>query len=186
MKTSKTLAIAAVAAATFSEPLSAMTLTEPAKDAILRALDDEYHAEAVYGATIAKFGNIRPFSNIILAEQSHQKALIDLMQIYGMDVPSNGYLTGDKPLPPLPETLREVCVIGVAAEIENSRLYEEDLLPAVADHPDITRVFKALSDASIEKHLPAFQRCADRGGAMGGQGHGQGHGNGAGKNKGNG
>lgn len=150
-------------------------LTPAVVDAILTALDDEYHAEAVYAATLDKFGaDTRPFCNIINAERRHQAALIKLMDKYQIDVPANPYLTGDKPFDAIPDNLKEACEIGVAAEIENARLYDEDLLPAVADHADITAVFKALSGASTNNHLPAFQRCAARRGQGGG--HGQHHG----------
>lgn len=67
---------------------------------------------------------------------------------------------GHKKRQTLPETLPEVCAIGVTAEIDNARLYDEELLPAVAAFDDITTVFKALSAASTNNHLPAFQRCA--------------------------
>jgi len=167
-------------------PALAADLSDAGKDAVLRALDDEYHAEAVYAATLAAFGDVRPFSNIIEAERKHQAALLGLMDTYGIPVPANGYLTGEKPLRALPATLAEVCAVGVEAEIENARLYDEDLLPAVAGHADIIRVFTNLRDASIDKHLPAFERCAAGGGQGKGNGHGKGNGNGNGKGQNNG
>jgi hypothetical protein len=81
-------------------------------------------------------------------------------------------LTGEKPLGALPASFQEVCAIGAAAEVENARLYDEDLIPAVADYAEIVTVFTALRDASVNNHLPAFQRCAS------GKGHGNGNGNG--------
>jgi hypothetical protein len=153
---------------------AAAELSDNGKAAVLRALDDEYHAEAVYAATLATFGDVRPFSNIIKAERKHQAALLGLMETYGIVAPANGFLTGEKPIGALPATLAEVCAVGVEAEIENARLYDEDLLPAVAGHPDIIRVFTNLRDASINNHLPAFERCA----AGGGKGKGKGHANG--------
>lgn len=151
-------------------PAQAAGLSDAAKTAVLRALDDEYHAEAVYVATLAAFGDVRPFSNIIEAERKHQAALVGVLESYGLAIPANTYLTGEKELESLPPTLQEVCEIGVAAEIENARLYDEDLMPAVIDYADITAVFTNLRDASIESHLPAFQRCAA------GKGHGNGNG----------
>jgi len=152
-----------------------VTLEAPVRDAILIALDDEYNAEAVYAATLDKFGaDVRPFCNIINAERRHQAALFKLMETYNIPVPANGYLTGDKPIDAIPDTLQEACAVGVSAEIENARLYDEDLLPTVAAHADITRVFMALSGASTNNHLPAFKRCADGGGQGRGKGGGQG------------
>lgn len=178
MKSLATFVCAATLATTAVSPVLAASLSDAGKAAVLRALDDEYHAEAVYAATLKTFGDVRPFSNIIKAERQHQAALLDLMKTYGIAAPANGYLTGEKPLEALPATLQEVCEIGVSAEIENARLYDEDLLPVVAGHPDIIRVFTNLRDASIDKHLPAFQRCAEGNGMGQGRGKGKGHGNG--------
>lgn len=158
-------------------PQNPVALTEPAKRAILTALDDEYHAEAVYAATLEKFGaDVRPFCNIINAERRHQAALFVLMEKYQITIPANGYLSGHQSFDAIPDTLQEACAIGVAAEIENARLYDEDLLPAVSAYEDIRRVFTALSSASTRNHLPAFRRCAD--------GNGNGNGNGRGKRRG--
>jgi hypothetical protein len=148
--------------------------------AILRALDDEQHAEAVYAATMAAFGQVRPFANIIEAERQHQAALVGLLTAAGMAVPPNAYASGEKALEALPPTLAEVCAVGVEAEIANAALYDDELLPAVAAHPEVVAVFQALRDASIDNHLPAFERCAAGGGGGRGQGHGNGHGGGGG------
>lgn len=174
MKPLATLICAATLAASTMTPAVAAGLSDAAKAAVLRALDDEYHAEAVYAATLATFGDVRPFSNIIEAERKHQTALLAVLDTYGVAAPANGYLTGEIPLGALPASLQEVCAIGVAAEIENARLYDEDLLPAVAGHADIIQVFTNLRDASINNHLPAFERCAS------GMGKGKGKGNGNG------
>ena len=37
----------------------------------MAALDDEYRAEAIYDAVMQKFGEVRPFINIIEAERRH-------------------------------------------------------------------------------------------------------------------
>lgn len=174
MKPLATLICAAGLAVSAATPILAADLSDAAKDAVLRALDDEYHAEAVYAATLATFGDVRPFSNIIEAERKHQTALLEILESYGVPVAANAYLTGEKPLGALPASLQEVCEIGAAAEVENARLYDEDLIPAAADYADIVAVFTNLRDASVNNHLPAFQRCAS------GKGHGKGHGNGNG------
>lgn len=170
MKRLVTLLTAAAIAASATTLAHAADLSETAKAAVLRALDDEYHAEAVYAATLAAFGDVRPFSNIIEAERKHQGALADLLESYGVPVPANAYLTGEKPVGALPASMQEVCAIGAAAEVENARLYDEDLIPAVAGYSDIVAVFTNLRDVSVNNHLPAFERCAS------GKGHGNGNG----------
>jgi hypothetical protein len=144
-------------------PALSQTLTPGAQAALGSALQDERHAEAFYANVLAKFGEARPFSKIIKAEQQHEAMLIGLYQTYGIAVPENGYATGAREAPEAPETLAAACKIGVEAEIANRDLYDVKLLPAVAAYPDITRVMQRLRDASEENHLPAFQRCAHHG-----------------------
>ena len=159
------LALAATLAFASAVPvLAATTLPEPVQAALDEALDDEFRAEAFYAAVIDKHGQVRPFVNIIKAEQRHVQMLDAVMQTYGLSAPANPYLDGSKPQPEATETIAEACQMGVAAEIANRDLYDGNLIPVAADYPDIVAVFEALRDASENNHLPAFQRCAARAG----------------------
>jgi hypothetical protein len=146
-------------------------LTETEVRALNDALDDEYRAWATYDQVIADFGETRPFSNIRAAEARHIEALCAVFARHGLPVPEN----------PWPgkvaryASLQAACEAGVAAEIANGALYER--LLASTQRPDILRVFRNLKEASQERHLGAFQRCAQRGSGRGG--HGAGHRGGA-------
>jgi rubrerythrin len=146
-----------------SAPAWSQNLTPDAEAALGSALQDERHAEAFYTAVLTKFGEVRPFSNIIEAERRHQAMLIELYNTYGIAVPENGYANGNLKAPEAPATLIDACKSGVEAEIANRDLYNAQLLPAVKAYPDITQVMQRLRDASEENHLPAFQRCVSRG-----------------------
>ena len=149
-------------------PVTAANISAPAKSALLEALDDEYKAFATYKSVMAKFGSAKPFSNIIKAETKHASELKTLMNKYGVSVPGNKYMSGSTSTIKTPATLKASCELGVHAEIENVKLYDDKLLPAVSSYSDITRVMKALRDASQDRHLPAFNKCVARGGKMGG------------------
>jgi hypothetical protein len=139
------------------------TLDENEIRALREALDDEYRAWATYDQVIADFGEVRPFSNIREAEARHIEALRALYALYGLAVPENpwpGKVTRYA-------NLQEACAAGVAAEIENGALYER--LLASTRRPDILTVFRNLQEASQERHLPAFQRCVERGAGGGGR-----------------
>ena len=139
---------------------AASALPQPVQDVLTAALMDEYHAEAVYAAVIDRFGTVRPFSNIIRAEQMHASWVIDLMKTHGMDVPANTLLGSPEVAAAIPASLGEACSVGVAAEVANAGLYDGQLLPVVTGYDDITSVLIRLRDASQNMHLPAFQRCA--------------------------
>lgn len=131
------------------------TLSNEARTALLKAIDDEYKAYSTYEVTINKFGMINPFAMIIRAEESHISSLKSLFDKYGLEIPENNWqdkaTTG--------ETKQEACQIGVDAEIANAKLYKEELLPAVSEYEDIKNVFTSLMNASEQKHLPAFEKC---------------------------
>ena len=143
-----------------------LTVTEIS--ALNEALDDEYRSFATYDQVLADFGEVRPFSNIREAESRHIEALCGLFARYGLAVPEN-------PWPGKVDryaSLQAACEGGVAAEIGNAEIYER-LLQAT-ERPDILTVFRNLRDASQQRHLPAFERCAQ--GSSGGGGHGRGAG----------
>lgn len=141
-------------------------LSESEIRALNDALDDEYHAWTTYDQVIADFGAVAPFSNIRDAEARHIEALLTLYTFYGLPVPAN-------PWPgktPRYASLQAACEAGVAAEIANGEMYER--LFAATERPDILVVFRNLQEASQQRHLPAFQRCA-QGGGGGGPGRGR-------------
>lgn len=123
---------------------------------LAEALDDEHRAWATYDQVIRDFGPVRPFVRIIDSEARHIAALATLFERYGLAVPEN-------PWPgrvPRYATLQEACEAGVAGEIENAAMY--DRLLAATRRPDIAEVLRRLRDASQERHLAAFRRCASR------------------------
>jgi len=132
-------------------------LSAEAQEALNLAIQDEYKAKATYEAIIADFGGVRPFSMIVRAEEQHINALKAVYDRYGVDVPAPEAYT-----PEVEETLAANCQVGVDAEIANAALYRDQLLPAVEEYDDITFVFTNLMNASQDKHLPAFERCAVR------------------------
>lgn len=132
--------------------------------ALLIALDDGYTAEATYAAVIEKFGEVRPFINIIRAEQMHQQLAKAELDRLGVRYPHTNPYAGKIEAP---EALLEACQTGVTAEEENIVLYDR-LLPDVQD-PQVRAVLGRLQAASRDRHLPAFRRCVARGGRMGGR-----------------
>ena len=122
---------------------------------LLDALDDERKAEGTYAAVIEKFGAVRPFSNIIEAEQRHAAALERQLRRLGLTVPPNpwmGKITA-------PATLAQACESAVQGELENIALYDR-LIPMI-DDPSARQVMENLQAASRERHLPAFRRCLE-------------------------
>ena len=159
--------VAAVAAALAPVALApsaiaAPALTDSARTALDAGIADEYRAEAFYAAVIDKFGAVRPFANVIRAEQIHAAMLTGVMKTYGVTPAPNPWLGSAEIAALVPATIGEACALGVKAEIDNKALYDGKLIPAAAGHADVVAVFQQLRDASQNNHLPAFQRCAAR------------------------
>lgn len=144
-------------------------LNEAEVHALNEALDDEYHAWATYDQVIADFGEAPPFSNIREAEARHIEALCTLFVHYGLSMPEN----------PWPGKVaryasrQAACEAGVAAEIANGEMYER--LLGATQRPDILTVLTNLQEASQQRHLAAFQRCAQGPAADGGERAGRRH-----------
>ena len=141
-------------------------MSETLNNVLIEAINDEYKARATYRLVINKFGDIRPFINIVEAEGRHIEALLPLFAKYGVAVPEDDWDSRIE----TPLSILDACRIGVEAEIENAEMYDR-LLESTIDYPDVQDVLMQLQRASRDNHLPAFQRCAERGG---GQGEGMG------------
>ena len=126
------------------------------------ALDDEYQALATYAQVLADFGDIRPFANIVRSEARHAGALLELFERHGIPAPANSWHGRVRRYP----SVTAACADAVRAEVANAALY--DRLLASTTRPDLLQVYRRLRDASQERHLPAFRRCATRAAAAGG------------------
>ncbi len=115
------------------------------------AIQDEYLARQEYEMIMDEYGEQRPFSNIIKAEETHIELLKDIYEKYGYDMPKDTAAE----YAVLPDSLEEAFDIGVQAEIDNIAMYNKFLESELPD--DITDVFTELRDGSVN-HLAAFER----------------------------
>lgn len=128
---------------------------EPILNQVIRiAIYDEFHAYETYAKVIESFGEVAPFSNILLSEQRHFMALTNIASKYGVPLPINNW--ADKIT--IPSSLLECCEVGVAAEIDNIAMYD-DLIQYATEYPDLLDVLFRLQAASYNNHLPAFRSC---------------------------
>jgi hypothetical protein len=139
------------------------------------ALMDEYNARNTYQKIINTFGPVRPFINIVEAEQTHIELLLPFYEKYTVPLPPEP----DPNRVTVPDSLLTACELGVEEELANVAMY--DRLIAATDLPDVVEVLQRLQAASRDHHLPAFQRCVERSSSTGGvQGFGSGRGKGPG------
>jgi hypothetical protein len=139
------------------------SMTADLGSVLVEAINDEYMARAMYCRVIEKFGEVRPFVNIVEAESRHIQALLPLFRKYGIPVPEDDWESRVE----APASVLEACNAGVQAEIANADMYAR-LLDATTQYPDVQSVLRQLQRASRENHLPAFQRCVASGGSNGG------------------
>ncbi|MCA9320683.1 MAG: DUF2202 domain-containing protein [Planctomycetes bacterium] len=119
------------------------------------ALDDEYRALATYRAVIAKFGEIRPFSNIVEAEERHAQRLIGLFETQGQVPPADAW----KDKVEAPASLEEALKTAVSAEVFNIEMY--DRLLKRTQEETVVAALQQLQSAS-RRHLQAFRRHLNR------------------------
>ena len=145
------------------------TLDVTTKAMVLEALDDEYKAGASYRLVIKTFGPVRPFINIVEAEDTHARALEALCARYGIPLPPDDWETKVQP----PASMLEACRAGVEGEHENIAMYDRFLRET--EEPEVRHLFQRLQARSREAHLPSFERCVARDGDIR-QGAGSGRG----------
>ena len=124
-------------------------------DMLTYAAQDEYLAHGEYVAIVEKFGNQRPYTNIIKSEETHLKFLEEVYLTYGLTFPGDSSAEHIV----IPATLLEAAQTGVQAEIDNIAMYERFLTYDLPDN--VQQVFTALMNGS-QSHLQAFQKQVDR------------------------
>jgi len=136
-------------------PVAGGELTAEVRAAMEEAIGDEYRAETIYQGVIDDLGAVTPFTNIIGAEVRHSVAIARLYQTRGLTVPPNTWTSATVPHY---ASVPAACAAGVAAERDNIAIYDRHFaLPLPAD---VRQVFQNNRGASINNHLPAFERCA--------------------------
>lgn len=128
-------------------------LSDAEVEALVRAIEEEFGAQALYQSVLNTFGDVDPFNSIVQSEAQHAAALVRQAEKYGVTVPEFPSLQGL----PVFSTLSEACQAGVAAEIADAALYDE-LIP-ITTHSDLIQVFENLRNASLDNHLPEFESC---------------------------
>ena len=139
--------------------LSQTSLDSKTQQAMIDAINDEYRARAFYNAVLQKFGSVRPFSNIVQAENNHVNLWNALFAKYGMTVPTDSFAGKMS----VPDTFKGACQAGVENEIANVQMYDRVL--GFVTQPDLQAAFRQLRQVSQERHLTAFQRCQNRPGS---------------------
>jgi hypothetical protein len=119
------------------------------------AIQDEYLARAEYSFIINEYGPVRPFSNIIHAEEQHIRMLVPLFTTYGFSVPEDNAAEHIV----VPKDLKEALETCVQGEIDNIAMYETFLNKQLPD--DVRDVFERLQNAS-GNHLRAFRNALNR------------------------
>jgi hypothetical protein len=161
----KSLMVAAILVATAMVPTASAAVLTGAKAALADkdltltemltyALQDERIARAEYEVILDAFGNVRPFSNIIKAEETHIRYVTDLFAAHKIAVPTDATAK-----PAAPKDWASAIEAGRQAEIDNIAMYDTFLaqnLPA-----DVRQVFEQLKAAS-QNHLRAFTNNSGR------------------------
>jgi hypothetical protein len=120
------------------------------------AVQEEHKAEMLYRSVLEDYGpGTLPFATIAESEAHHLAALELLMTRRQLTPPASAWAPSDFPTF---ATLAAACAAGADAEIADAAFYspylDRDDLPQ-----DVATVFANLQAASLQNHLPAFERC---------------------------
>ena len=138
-----------------SAPVTATSMASTALAEVLAvALQDEYHAQAVYERVLLDFGTVFPFANIVRAERAHAASIAGLFQVRGLALPASAWSVDHVPRF---ASVREACGAAAQAELDNIAVYDQYLVDTLPT--DVARVFANNRAASLNNHLPAFIAC---------------------------
>ncbi len=124
-------------------------------DMLRWAVEDEYLARGEYVAIMKKFGTMKPYDNIMAAEEQHLGWLKTEYKARGLAFPADG----SAPHILVPASLKDAAQAGVDAEIANIGMYKSFLARpelAKAENASVKTLFDRLMRAS-ENHLEAFR-----------------------------
>ncbi len=130
------------------------------EDMLVYAIQDEYLARAEYDLIMDEYGEQRPFSNIMKAEEYHIELLLPLFEKYEFILPEDS--SSEHVI--LPESIEAALETGVEAEIANIAMYEKFLEKDLPE--DVREVFEVLKRGS-ENHLRAFKNGLNRNNGQG-------------------
>ncbi len=131
--------------------LSTLSLADD-KSLLDRAYQDEWKAKSRYEAVLTLFGSMRPFSMLTQAESRHLALLEESYRVKGLIAPR--LLKLDQKTY---QSAKDACTDSLLAEKANVALYDE-LLTETSDE-NLVHVFSILRDASLNRHIPALERC---------------------------
>ena len=145
---------------TFDKPM----LAPKARKALQTALNSvvgEYAGVALYAKIVQKFGKVQPYSRLLAEEVKQRSALQTLLRKYGVAYSDNPFLKKAK----APSTLKQAAGYGIQLAEGNVVLYDK-LLPAVAEYPDITRLFEKMQVETRDLHLEWLRTAEANGGIL--------------------
>lgn len=136
------------------QPVPVQPASESVVEAMTTAIQDEYHAQWTYQGVLDDFNNVRPFANIVKAEEQHVSSMAGLFERRSLTVPQSDWSLGNVPRF---ASVREACAAAVGAEQANIAMYDSFLTMGLPT--DVRQVFQNLRSASLTNHLPAFESC---------------------------
>ncbi len=147
-------------------------LSDVEKQGILLMREEEKLARDVY-STLYDEWNLKTFSNISEAEQTHMDAMKLLVNRYGLSDPMTTNTVGVFTNPELQKLYNDLVAEGsksleaavkVGSEVEELDIHDLERLMKTADNDDILIVYQNLLKGS-RNHLRAFDRQLQRNGA---------------------
>lgn len=136
------------------------TLDDASRTALLKAIEREREGIRLYGAIIAKHGDIRPFTPILQAEKHHETELLNVAKRFALEVPASA----PSKAPSVPETVKDSCEAAAKWERDTAALLNQ--LGGDVKRPGIKNTLTRQASMATDRHLPAFEHCVKAGGAL--------------------
>ena len=121
--------------------------------ALHEALDNEYHALALYREAAIDFGKQQPFGALAAAEEDHVVMLLSIHERYDLPIIDDLWTGTIKPYSSVLAACQD------AQQLEQDSLTSYGELLSEVDNQDITAVFKGIQRAALDAFIPALASC---------------------------
>jgi hypothetical protein len=132
---------------------SGTNLTPEETEFLISAYKDECRDKYFFKKAYEKFPDASAFAKIMNSEQNHMSALESVFNKYDIETPKNLDFSDIV----MPSNSDEACALGLKYEKENVEMYKKFLLSVTNNF--LKTVFEDLRDITINRNIPALEKC---------------------------
>ncbi len=128
-------------------------LSTSEKVALASVIENEYELRATYQKVLDKFGDERPFINVIGSKEHNINMLTELMLKHGTKPPADDWINRVNEY----DSIEDACKAAVQFEADSSMLYQSVFASTSKDN--VLEILLHIEKIIMMNNIPTFERC---------------------------